>query len=214
MKKANAIKWVNDRVKTADIDKTPKNYKIKSELGRERLNYSLNKYGLAGTAVVTRNPKNRKRWVLIDGNSRHDEAVGRKEVWMNVSRPSRDLNPAEFKEMSAMFDFAKAGEVDVEGIEKDLGTHKKFFEAWGLNVPLHLLDNIGRKGMVERGEGKVNPKKQKAIEAVTMSDISLVQLSFTLAQVKAFRDMEVKLVKKWKTGSTMETVLKAMKSAL
>lgn len=52
--------------------------------------------------------------------------------------------------MSAMFDFAKAGEVDTERIKTDLGSHKDFYNKYGLEVPLALLDTMGARGKVEK----------------------------------------------------------------
>lgn len=157
----NTITWSSKRVLVAAIDPTPTNYKIKSDLGKERLRQSLKQFGLAGNAVCNYSLK-KDRFDLIDGNSRLEQAKEKKEKWMWISVPSRRLAPKEFKEMSAMFDFAKAGEVDVERIEQDLGTSKSFFDKWGMLVPMSVLDSIGKNAQVNANDFK--PEKEKAKE--------------------------------------------------
>ena len=125
--------------------------------------------------------------------------------------PDRKLSPGEFKEMAAMFDFAKAGEVDMDRIEADLGTTKKFYEDWKLNVPMHLLDKIGKsdKSGLEYPEGSVEGKQVKESENY-VSDIKMVQLFFSTAQEKEFRKLEKKFMERFKTANTTLTVLKVM----
>lgn len=140
------IKWKSVQVKVKDIDPTPKNYKIANALGKERLHLSLKKFGLAGNVVLNYGAKG--RWVLIDGNSRLIEAKekGEKMIWASI--PNKALNPKEFKEMSAMFDYAKAGDVDEDAIKQDLGTSKDFFNQWGMQVPASMLDKLGANAKV------------------------------------------------------------------
>lgn len=218
--KAKPITWTEKKIELALIDPTPKNYKIKSDLGRERLNTSLARFGLAGSIVCVPSPLKRGRFMVVDGNSRleamkerHGLVKGSKAV-ISVSLPSRQLSKQEFVEMSALFDFAKAGEVDLESIEKDLGTSRTFFTSWGLNIPLHMLDKIG-KAAVGAGVANVPGKKaSKEVAQVRGSEMRLVNLTFDEAQERRFREMESKLIKKWGTKSTMETVLKAMQHAV
>lgn len=155
-----AITWTSKKVLTGSIDPTPTNYKIKSDLGRERLRQSLKAFGLAGNAVCNHSGK-KGRYDLIDGNSRLEQAKERKEKWMWISVPSRKLTTKEFKEMSAMFDFAKAGEVDVERIEQDLGTSKDFFNRWGMLIPTRVLDTIGKTAQVTAADFKPEKEKEK-----------------------------------------------------
>lgn len=148
------IEWVSKQVNVAAIAPTPTNYKIKTKLGMERLRESLKSFGLAGNVVCNYAGKfgDISTLVLIDGNSRREEAVenGVKKLW--VSLPSRSLSPKEFKEMSAMFDVAKAGEVDMDRIKTDLGTSKTFYDKYRLEVPLTLLDTLGAKNKIEAPE--------------------------------------------------------------
>ena len=106
-----AITWSSKLVQVSTSKPTPTNYKIKTDLGKERLALSLKKFGLAGTVVLNTD------FTLIDGNSRLEEAKKEKQKTIWASFPNRKLSPAEFKEMSALFDFAKAGEVDVDRIQ-------------------------------------------------------------------------------------------------
>lgn len=206
------IKWKSVQVKVDSIDPTPKNYKIASELGKERLQMSLKKFGLAGNVVLNYGTKG--RWVLIDGNSRLAEAKAAKEKMIWASIPSKPLTPKEFKEMSAMFDYAKAGEVDIEAIEGDLGTTKDFYNSWGLNVPFHLLDKMGAKAVKETLERSEPVKKSEVVKEIMKSDVNVIQLLMTEKQAKEFKWLEERLAKKFKVSSTLEVVFKAMKKSI
>lgn len=163
------------------IDPTPNNYKIRNDLGMERLRHSLKKFGLAGTVVLNPtdpkgylNPATYKgRYILIDGNSRLDDVKEKKRTSVEASLPDRMLSPSEFKEMSAMFDYAKAGVVDEERIEQDLGTSKKFFDDWGMMVPARVLNTIGKAGQaVTEGfdPGTEKEKDKKAKKSILLRD--------------------------------------------
>ena len=198
------IKWSTKQVSVDNIKPTPNNYKIKTDLGLQRLQHSLNSYGLAGTVICNTD------LTLIDGNSRLEQAklAGEKKIW--VSLPDRKLSPKEFQEMSAMYDVAKAGEVDMERIEKELGTTKQFYDNWmGGNVPMHLLDKMG--GKASKAVELLYPEEGDKT-SLPVSDIKMVQLFFSDKQEKEFRILEAKLAKKFKTENTTDTVLKAFKS--
>jgi DNA modification methylase len=105
------------------------------------------------------------RFVLIDGNSRREDAKTRKEKWVWISLPSRKLTPQEFREMSAMFDFAKAGEVDIERIERDLGDKKSFFDKWKMIIPTRVLDTIGKKATISAEDFRPEKEKEKDAKA-------------------------------------------------
>jgi len=204
MKKA--IEWSSKQVLLEHIKPTPVNYKIRSDIGRERFQESLKMFGLAGNVIV--NPDGNK-FMLIDGNSRLEEAKAKKmkKVWVSV--PNRKLTPIEFKQMSAMFDFATASEVDIERIQKDLGTSDDFFNTWKLTVPMEILDKIGKTGKVV---APLHPehKTTNGTDARGVSNVVMVQLFFSSKQEAVFRKMEEKLAKKFKTNSTTDTVLKTM----
>ena len=153
------IEWTSKEVKLAAIAPTPVNYKIKTKLGQERLRESLKSVGLAGNVVCNYAGKfgDVNNLVLIDGNSRREEMVAQGKTKMWVSLPSRLLTPKEFKEFSAMMDFAKAGEVDMERIEKDLGTTEAFYEKYSMSVPGKLLESLGKKAPKFTDETKSAP---------------------------------------------------------
>lgn len=197
------ITWSPKLVDIKNIKPTPNNYKIKTDLGKERLQQSLKMFGLAGTVVCNTDLS------LIDGNSRVEEAKerGEKKIW--VSMPNRKLTPKEYQEMAAMYDFAKAGEVDMERIEKELGTKEEFFKKWALEVPMHLLEGMGKGAPVVAGKGK---KTEVIDEApLPVSDIKLVQLFFSAKQAVEFRKWEEKLLKKFKVDNTTDCVYQAFK---
>ena len=200
------ISWSTKLVDVKLIKGTPNNYKIKTELGKERLQASLKSFGLAGTVICNTD------LTLIDGNSRLEQAIerGEKKIW--VSLPSRKLTPAEFREFSAMYDFAKAGEVDTERIEKELGTSEAFFNKYKMTVPMHLLDKLGANAPIE--ELAYPEKKDGSKSAPEVSDIKMVQLFFSEKQEAEFRAIEAKLMAKFKTSNTTDTVLKAYKQLM
>jgi hypothetical protein len=215
--KASKIIWKSIKVKAKQLIPTPGNYKIKSDLGRERLQTSLDKYGRAGTVVVNYSKK-KGFFDIVDGNSRHEEVMTRNpnEI-MEVSIPSRVLTPAEYKEMAAMFDFAKAGEVDMDRILQDLGSTEDFYSKWGLEVPMEMLNKMGAKANIkeleypEEGEGvKSKGGKQKE---VAVSDMRMVQLFFSEKQEAEFRKMEEKGKKKFKVDNTTDFVWSILKAS-
>ena len=194
------INWITKLVPVADVKPTPKNYKIKNALGYERFLTSLKKFGRAGTLVCNAD------LTLIDGNSRLEEARQKKEKKIWVSVPDRKLTAAEFEEFSAIFDYAKAGDVDIERIEKELFTSLDHYKRWNMAPPMELLEGMGKGA-------KVNPKefpkqKGKDVEEV---DTCMVQLFFTFQQEKEFRDLEEKLMRKLRTANTTDTVLKTLR---
>lgn len=209
--KAKQIKWKSIRVLVSCIDPTPTNYKIKTELGKARLAISLNKFGLAGNAVC--NPGAKKgRYDLIDGNSRWEEAKERKDSHMWISIPDRRLTSKEYKEMSAMFDVAKAGDIDMKRIQEDLGTSEDFYDLWKLAMPLDVLDKLGAKAKDRKlSELEYPEQKGKNGKVIPQEDICMVNLFFSIKQEEEFRKIEEKLMKKFKTEKTSDTVLKAFK---
>lgn len=191
-------------VEVTKIKPTPNNFKIKTELGMERLKHSLKSFGLAGNVVLNTD------MTLIDGNSRWEQAkeTGEKKIW--ASLPDRKLTPAEFNEMSALYDFAKAGEVDLERIKGELGTTESFYNKWGLEIPISMLEKIGKGGKAVAG-ALTSAEVAKLQETVATSDIRMVQLFFTSKQETEFRRVEAKLQSKFKTDNVSDTVLKAFK---
>ena len=125
----NTITWSPKLVDINKIKPTPVNYKIKNALGAERFKESLKNFGLAGTIVCNTD------LTLIDGNSRLEEMKARKEKKIWVSVPDRKLSQKQFTEMSAIFDYSTAGDVDIKKIERDLGTSKDFLERYSMVVP-------------------------------------------------------------------------------
>ena len=206
------IKWRSIEVLTANILPTEKNYKIRNALGRERLTQSLKLFGLAGNVIVNPTGKSGK-YMLIDGNSRLELAIESKEKKIAVSIPSRKLTPKEFQEMSAMFDYAKAGDVDMERIHGDLGKTKDFFDKWGLAVPKALLNKLGKNQLNTYKKTKEEKKSKSTALKITddrdLNDMVMIQLLFSQHEAQSFREMESKLAARFKTKSVMQTTLAA-----
>lgn len=205
--KTKTIEWRSKFVAVTQIKPTPVNYKIRTALGFERLKTSLAKFGLAGTVVCNTD------LTLIDGNSRLEQCKEKGIKQIQVSIPNRKLTPQEFKEMSAMYDMAKAGDVDTERIEGDLGKTKDFYEKWNLTVPKRLLDKIGKAQVQEyqdtKKAKKAEIKKEQATSPETnLNDFVVVQLYFNQKQSDEFRKHEERLLKKFKLRSTTELMLK------
>jgi hypothetical protein len=206
-------KWKTKEVPVDMVTHTEKNYKIKTELGKARLQTSLKMFGIAGNVIVNLPHKGKSTYPLIDGNSRLIELkeAGKKRV--SISYPSRRLTEKEFKEMSAMFDFAKAGEVDDKEIEKDFGDSADFWDRWGKEMPLEMrerLETMGKKSKVDTNELAFPGKKGKQT-AVEINDIQMVNLFFSTSQEEWFRKIEEKHAEKLKAESTTDFVLKSLK---
>jgi hypothetical protein len=208
------IVWKSVVVSIKDILPTPKNYKIKTELGRERLHTSLKKFGLASNVVV--NAKDKKgKYVLIDGNSRYLEEKEKGARTMAVSIPNRPLTQKEFTEMSAMFDFAKAGEVDEDMIKGDLGNTKEFFDAWGLKLPKELAEKLEvvktkREQVEVIAKGKSKQEKEVKIKEQEFE----ITLFYTPEREQKFRKLEELIAKAYETESVSDTVFKALELAV
>jgi len=203
----NQIRWRPVEVAVNKIKPTPNNYKIKTELGKQRLTHSLNRFGLAGTAVVNTD------FTLIDGNSRLEQAKERGEKKLWVSMPNRKLTVKEFEEMSAMFDFAKASEVDLDRIKRDKGSTADFYEKWGLEVPLVLLESMGAKAPIERSLQHPDAKQKDVVDngVGVSNDIKMVQLFFNLQQEEQFRKFETLLMHHLKVDNTTDCAIAAYK---
>jgi hypothetical protein len=205
------ITWKSYRVALKDIKPTPNNYKIKTALGQERLKHTLKNFGLAGTVICNWGGRfgDIHNVILIDGNSRVTEEREAGTTFIEVSLPDRVLTAQQYKEFSAMIDFAKAGEVDMERIEKEIGTTKSFYENYHLEPPVDLLNKLGANA----------PKGPKLKETETAAppvetDERAVTLYFTIKNEAIFRKMEERLKAKFKTVSTSDTVFKAFKKLL
>lgn len=211
MKKQSRIQWKTHTVNVKDIKPTPGNYKIKTAIGKERLKHTLKTYGLAGTVVCNWGGKygDTKNIILVDGNSRVEEELASGTKTIEASLPDRILTPAQYKEFSAMIDFAKAGEVDMERIEKELGTTKSFYESYHLEPPPEMLAKMGANA--PKGP---KPTIQTEDKIVVETDERTVTLFFTTKQEAEFRKLETRLKDKYKTTNTSDTVLRAFKKLL
>lgn len=211
---AKNITWESIKVRAKDIDPTPGNFKLKTELGDERLNNSLEMFGMAGTILL--NPGKKKgRFDLINGNSRWEKQMEKDpNAFMNASVPNRPLTAKEYKEMAAMVDFAVAGDVDEERIRQELGTTQDFFARWGMELPETLRQKAedmeeeqaknakGLKG--KSGNGKPLPAPEKEVQMV-------ITLVYNEKKEKQFRAMAEKLEKKFKSDDISEIVFLSLK---
>ena len=209
--KAKPIKWNPKEMWLSKIKPTPNNFKIKNALGKERLSISMFLFGNASTVVVNTDGR------LIDGNSRVEEErkINKgKDVKMWVMWPSRTLTAKEYKEFSAMFDYAQAGDVDVDRIKGELGKTADFYTSWKMEVPMRLLNKMGKKGSPRDLSSLQYPKgATKETESGQAENSMMVQLFFTTSEEEKFRLMEEKIQRKYKTSDTTQTAIKAFQIA-
>lgn len=116
------IKWTLVEVKASTLKRNPNNPKKRDEKGFNRLKKSLEKYGRVFDGIINTDNS------IIDGHSRLETA--KPDQVLHVFKPSRKLTVKEYKEMNAIFDMAKAGNID-EQILEDQFTDD-FFNEWEL----------------------------------------------------------------------------------
>lgn len=197
------ITWKNIQVEVSKIKPTPNNFKLKTEDGTARFKTSVKDYGLAGSVILNAD------FTLIDGNTRVEEAKERgiKKVW--ASMPDRKLTPKEFNEFSAMYDMARAGEVDVLRIKQELGTTDNFFKKWGFELPKASLDKLAQ---LEANEAVVNPTSSRKIDAkeITLRQITLL---FTVKEAEEYIRIAESLYSKFKVDNITDLSMKLMLAA-
>lgn len=200
MIKLKPIKWKTIPVEVTKIKPTRNNYKLKTEDGTARFNNSIEKYGLAGAVILNLDME------LIDGNTRWEKAKEKKLKFIDASIPNRKLTPKEFNEFSAMYDMARAGEVDVLRIKQELGTSDDFFEQWGFPLPKLALEKLAE---LERNEAVVNPTAARPIsEKAKEIPTSRITLLFTKDEADEFLRIAEALHPKFKTDNVTDLALK------
>lgn len=129
------ITWAPKLIKVEDLVSNPQNPKIVNEVGKERMQKSLSKFGLAGSIVANLD------LTIIDGHSRVEDAIknGVEEVW--VSLPSRLLTEEEYNEMNAIFDLAQAGDMDMFMVKNTLGD--EVITEWDINETKGKKSSLG-----------------------------------------------------------------------
>lgn len=199
------IKWKTVPVLVSKIKPTPNNYKLKTEDGMARFETSVSSFGLAGSVILN------KDFTLIDGNTRWEKAKQLGEKYVDASMPDRQLTPKEFKEFSALFDLARAGEVDVLRIKEELGTTKSFFEKWGLEMPEVALNKLAK---LEEQDKVVNPTNARNIpEASKEVSLRPISLLFTPEESKLYIEIAESLYKKFKVDNVTDLSMAVIKFA-
>lgn len=197
------ITWKTVRVDVSKIKPTPNNFKLKTEEGLSRFRTSMKKFGLAGTVILNLD------YTLIDGNTRVEEAKLNKLKKIDASIPSRKLTPKEFNEFSAMYDLARAGEVDVLRIKEELGTTEAFFKAWGLEMPEKALNKLAE---LEKNEAVINPTSARQIkEEAKEIETSRITLLFTKDEATEYIRLAESLYGKFKVDNITDLSLKVLR---
>jgi hypothetical protein len=196
------IKWKVIEVEVSKVKPTPGNFKLKTEDGSARFKTSVDNFGLAGSIVINTD------YVLIDGNTRLEKAkeLGHKKIWASI--PDRKLTPKEFKTFAAMYDFARAGEVDTKRIAEELGTTESFFKQWGMQIPMEAVKALEQ---LEQNENNVTPNAKKAEVKTEANLFRPVTLAFKASEADEFLNLAEKLYAKFKVNNVTDLSLKAFK---
>lgn len=199
MKNNKQIKWKAVEVLISKIKPTPNNFKLKTEDGLARFKHSVESYGLAGVVILNTD------YTLIDGNTRVEKAkeLGEKKIWASI--PDRKLTPKEFTEFAAMYDFAKAGEVDIERIKDELGTTESFFKSWGVDIPMKAQEKL-KELEQQKIVGRV--KKEEQFKELNYRPITL---SFTNTESDEYIKLAESLYKHFQTDNVTDLSLKLIK---
>ncbi len=200
--KQKTIQWSVVKVDINKIKPTRNNYKLKTEDGSARFATSVDNYGLAGAVILNAD------YELIDGNTRVEKAkeLGIKKI--DASMPNRKLSAKEFTEFAAMYDMARAGEVDVLRIKEELGTTDNFYKRWGFELPEVALSKLAA---LEKSEKVINPTKVREVPPVV--ETARITLLFTPAEAEEFLALAEKLYKHFKVDNVTDLSLKLIKFA-
>lgn len=202
MKKQPKIQWKVVSVDISKIKPTPNNFKLKTEDGTTRFKTSVENYGLAGAVILNAD------YTLIDGNTRVEQAkeMGMKKI--DASMPNRKLTPKEFTEFAAMYDLARAGEVDVLRIKEELGSTDAFFKKWGFELPKLAVSKLAE---LEKNEKVINPTASRPIpEAAREIEVTRITLLFTPDQAAEYLKIGETLYKHFKVDNITDLSLKVM----
>jgi hypothetical protein len=203
MAKQVSIKWKVIEVELSKIKPTPNNFKLKTEDGSARFKTSVDNYGLAGSVILNLD------LTLIDGNTRVEEAkrMGMKKIFASI--PSRKLTAREFTEFAAMYDMARAGEVDIKRIKDELGTTESFFKKWGIEMPKVSLNKLAELEMQDK---VVNPtaKRDTGIKEIATRQLTLV---YTNQEAEEVITMAEAIYSKLKVTNLSDLVYKLIKDA-
>jgi hypothetical protein len=202
MKKSN-IQWSVIKIDVSKIKPTPNNFKLKTEDGTERFKTSVDTYGLAGAVILNAD------YTLIDGNTRVEKAKEKGIKKIDASIPNRKLTPKEFADFSAMYDMARAGEVDILRIKEELGTTDDWFKKWGFDLPSVALAKLAE---MEKNEKVINPTASRKIaEDAKEVETSRITLLFTPDEAEECLKLAESLYKPFKTDNITDLVLKVLR---
>jgi len=199
----NTIQWSVIKIDISKIKPTPNNFKLKTEDGTARFKASVDSYGLAGAVILNAD------YTLIDGNTRVEKAreMGIKKI--DASIPNRKLTPKEFSEFSAMYDMARAGEVDVLRIKEELGDTAAFFKKWGFDMPQVALAKLAE---MEKNEKVINPTAARKIaDEAKEIETARITLLFTPPEAEEYIKICESLYKQFKTDNVTDLSLKVMR---
>jgi hypothetical protein len=197
------IQWSVIKIDIAKIKPTPNNFKLKTEDGTARFKTSVDSYGLAGAVILNAD------YTLIDGNTRVEKAkeMGIKKI--DASIPNRKLTPKEFSEFSAMYDMARAGEVDVLRIKEELGDTAAFFKKWGFDMPQVALAKLAE---MEKNEKVINPTAARKIaDEAKEIETARITLLFTPPEAEEYIKLCESVYKQFKTDNVTDLSLKVMR---
>lgn len=194
------ITWKPTTVPVSKMKPGPNQFKIKTEVGKQRLRESMKKFGNAGALVLN------KDFTIIDGHSRYEEAKKNKVASLVALVPDRQLTPKEYLEMNAIYDYASAGGVDMDRLKGELGSAEDFARDFMLEIPPATLENLARGSA-----GNISINKKGEAKEIVRSDFRQVTIMLNSQQEEAFRSWEAVCMERFKTDNTTDTVMEAMK---
>lgn len=201
-KTGKKIQWQPKKIKIAEIKANPNNPKLLNQLGLERLKASLDAFGLAGTVIVNTD------MMLIDGHSRLKEAIAKGEKFIWASMPNRKLTPKEYKQMNAIYDMATASDIDEKLLAQALGSDRKAFEQFSIQLPKELLGKLGAKA-----EKFVYPEESVDVERKE-ADVNQRLIFLTTKQAEQFDKWEETCMELFKAKNLTDFIFNAVKFAV
>jgi len=149
------IEWDFIKVRSGDLKLNPANPKKKNEAGLKMLQKITKKFGLVFSGICN------KDLTIIDGHSRHD--LSNPDDLVSVFVPSRQLSPSEYSEMNAIYDLARAGDVDMMLVEMNL-TEEQLQE---YEIEPELPDQNSLGDTFELAQGDKAPFQQMTFTVAT-----------------------------------------------
>jgi hypothetical protein len=164
------ITWrLEENLDKSKIKINPNNPKVRDREGYERLQKLRDQFGTIFDGILNAD------YSLIDGHARlEQEPTGTGNYFV----PSRQLSEDEYKELNALFDLAKAGEIDQLILEEQFT--EEFFEEWNIK---------SKKQDLEAKTIELKPYKRTHV-LLSFPPERMADIQHLLEQIVKFKDVE------------------------